>query len=238
MGRFMFSAVLGWFAAALSIALMWPQVWRSCVLRRTAGLSPTATWLGFALPVGWVEYGLLIDDPVQIYTNTVGAGAGIAVLVALLAARAELRQRRFGARAAVGAAVLLSATALTAGLASLPGGEHRTLASVLGMVLTVAVVLANVPQPLALLRDRRQDLSGVSGLRWVLASAANLSWAAYAYSLGQGAVLVCSLTGLACSLVVCTVLVSARRQRAVPPVAASAVASVPRAADQLAVAAA
>ncbi|MBB3098098.1 uncharacterized protein with PQ loop repeat [Actinoplanes campanulatus] len=212
--RILLTAVLGWSAAALTISLMWPQIWTSCVRRRTAGLSPTAIWLGVALPAGWIEYGLLIGDPVQIATNAVGTGAGIAVLVALLAARPELRTRRAGLGAASGAVALLLATAATAGLSNLPGADPRALSSALGVVLTGAVLLANVPQPLALLRDRGQDLSGVSGSRWVLGAASNLSWAVYAAALGQPAVVVCSVTGLLCSLVVCFVLATARRPRA------------------------
>ncbi|GGQ85347.1 SemiSWEET transporter [Couchioplanes azureus] len=218
-------------AAGLSVTLLWPQVWTSAVRRRTAGLSPTATWLGVALPLGWIEYGLLIGDPVQIVTNTVTGLAGLAILVALLVARPDLRRRRTGLGAASGATALLAVTAAAAGLAYLPGSDDRALGSALGVALTGAVLLANLPQPLALLRDRGQDLSGVSGLRWGLSAAANLCWAGYAHDTGQSAVLVCSLAGLISCLVVCVVLVMARRPAPVSAAAVPAgVVAVPRAA--------
>ncbi|GIF14978.1 SemiSWEET transporter [Actinoplanes teichomyceticus] len=206
----MLITVLGWFAAALSMALLWPQVWTSCVRRRTAGLSLTATWLGVALPVGWVTYGLLIGDRVQVVTNTVAAVAGVAVLTALLVTQPALSRRRAGAGAGA-ALVLLLATAAAAGAAQLPGIGGRAAGSVLGAVLTVAVVVANIPQPLALLRDRGQDLSGVSPARWAFAAAANLCWSGYGHGVAQPAVLICGLTGLASSLVVCWVLATAAR---------------------------
>lgn len=206
----MLITVLGWLASACSMALLWPQIWTSCVRRRTAGLSATATWLGVALPVGWVVYGLLIGDRVQVVTNSVAAVAGVAVLVALLVTQPAMRGR--GAVAGAGlAGSLLLVTAGAAGAATLPGVGGTAAGSALGAVLTVAVVVANVPQPLALLRDRTQDLSGVSAPRWALSAAANLCWTGYAYGVSQPAVLLCGLTGLVGSLLVCWVLATAAR---------------------------
>jgi uncharacterized protein with PQ loop repeat len=213
----MLITVLGWSAAALSMALLVPQLWTSCVRRRTAGLSVTATWLGVALPVGWVGYGLLIGDRVQVVTNTVAAVAGVAVLLALFT-----RSGRWGGRLGVGAgaaAVLLLATATAAVGAQWPGVGGHTAGSVLGAILTVAVLVANIPQPVALLRDRGQDLSGVSAARWVFSAAANLCWVGYSYALGQPAVLLCGLAGLLSSAVVCWVLATAARVAPRPGVA-------------------
>jgi uncharacterized protein with PQ loop repeat len=206
----MLITVLGWFASALSMALLWPQVWMSCVRRRPAGLSGSATWLGVALPIGWVTYGLLIGDRVQVVTNSVSAVAGLAVLAAVLFGGAGRRGTGGGAGAR-GALVLVLAAVAAAGATALPGVGSRAAGSVLGVVLTAAVLVANVPQPLCLLRDRGQDLSGVSAARWVFAAAANLCWAGYGYEVAQPAVLVCALSGLVSSVLVCSVLATAAR---------------------------
>src|SRR4051812_47783213 len=169
----MFTSVLGCLGAALSMTLPWPQVWRSCVGRRTTGLSAAACWLGVAIPIGWITYGLLIGDRLQVVSNTVTGAAGFAILVALLMTQPSLRSRRAligGAAGAIG--VLAAATGAAA-----VGGPAA--ASALGGVLAVTAILAAIPQPLSLLRDRTQDLSGLSPLRWRLAAGASSSWFAY-----------------------------------------------------------
>src|SRR3954471_13946389 len=103
----MLTPVLGCLGAAFSMSLPWPQVYRSVARRRTTGLSAAACFLGVALPAGWITYGLLIGDRLQVISNTVTGGAGLAILVALLSARAELRTRRALMTSAGGAAVLL-----------------------------------------------------------------------------------------------------------------------------------
>ena len=175
----MLASALGCLGAALSMSPLWPQVWRSCVRRRTTGLSATACWLGVALPIGWITYGLLIGDRLQVVTNSVTGGAGVAVLVALLLARMDLRTGRKLLVTAAGAAGVLIAAALSAGAAALPRFEGPEAARTLGAVLAVTSILAAVPQPLSLLRDRAQDLSGLSPLRWRLGAGACASWCGY-----------------------------------------------------------
>ena len=72
-------ALLGWLGAALSMSLPWPQVWRSCVQRRTSGSPPRAAGMGAAMPAGWISYGLLTGEAVQVVTNTVTGRRGLAV---------------------------------------------------------------------------------------------------------------------------------------------------------------
>ena len=75
----MFASALGCLGAALSMTLPWPQVWRSVAHRRTTGLSASACWLGVALPIGWITYGLLRGDRIQVVTNSVtGSAAAVA----------------------------------------------------------------------------------------------------------------------------------------------------------------
>src|SRR4051812_33901641 len=104
-------AVLGCLAAALSISVVWPQVWRSCRHGRTLGLSPTTAWLGVALNLCWLTFGALTGDPAQIVTNAVVGTGNTAVLAALLLTQPHLRTRRMLLRTATGAAGLVALAA-------------------------------------------------------------------------------------------------------------------------------
>jgi hypothetical protein len=192
------------------MSLSWPQVWRSCAQGRVTGLSATASWLGVAMPIGWIAYGLLIGDRLQVVTNVVTGGAGVAVLVALLLARLDLRTGRpllitAGASAGVVVAALLSVAA-----AALPQVTGAHVAPALGVVLAAAAMMSGVPQPLSLLRDRTQDLAGLSPLRWRLGLAACACWSIYGLSTGQAAVWVSALVGLASAAIVCAVIAARR----------------------------
>src|SRR3954470_8794706 len=141
-------AVLGCLAAILSIAVVWPQVWRSCRHGRTLGLSPTSAWLGVALNLCWVTFGVLPGDPAQIVTNAVVGVGNTAVLAALLLAQPHLRTRRMLLRTATGAACLVALAAGSgpagSGPRAPPGRVPATLSSVIALVGAVAAV----PQPL------------------------------------------------------------------------------------------
>lgn len=213
----MFTATLGWLAAALSMTLLWPQVWLSCVRRRTSGMSAVSAWLGVAMPAGWVTYGSLAGDGIQMVTNTVTGTAGAALLIALLVTRPELRTARRLLPGAAGAAALLLAAAGAAAGTLLPGVDGADTAPLLGGALTLTSFVSAVPQPLALLRDRGQDLAGLSAPRWWMAAAACTLWAAYGLCTGQPAVWSSAAVGLAGALVVCTVL--ARGPRPAPAAA-------------------
>jgi hypothetical protein len=208
--RIMSTAALGVLGAALSMSLPWPQVWRSCALGRTTGLSASATFLGVAMPAGWITYGLLIGDRLQIVANGVVGVAGLAVLVALLVARADLRSGRALAAGGAAAAAVAGASAVSAIAVALPHVSGGRVAPLLGAVLAVAAALSAVPQPLALLRDRTQDLGGLSPLRWRLGVGACACWSLYGLGTGQAAVWASALAGLAGAAVVCAV-VAARR---------------------------
>jgi uncharacterized protein with PQ loop repeat len=206
----MVTLTLGWLAAALSVLLLWPQVWLSCVKGRTGGMSPTGTWLGAAIPAGWICYGLLLGDPVQIVTNTVTGAAGVALLAAVLVTRPQLRARRAVLPGILSAAAVL-ACAAAAATADLAGARATTTAGFLGTVLAVAGAAANVPQPLALLRDRRQCTAGLSASRWWMTAAASGLWVAYGAGAGQPAVWAGAAWGLITSLTVCVLLTASRR---------------------------
>lgn len=202
----MLTAALGCLGAALSMTLHWPQAWLSCVKGRTGGLSATASWLGVALPAGWITYGLLIGDRIQVATNAVTGAAGAAILIALLLARPDLRAGR-PLLASSGCAVGLLLAAVGSGAATAsPGVDGSDAAPLLGIALAVASILSGIPQPLALLRDRRQDLAGLSPARWQLTAVACAIWTAYGVRTGQVAVWSSAGIGLGSALVVCIVL--------------------------------
>ncbi|WP_275979967.1 SemiSWEET transporter [Couchioplanes caeruleus] len=217
----MFStALLGWFGAALSMSLPWPQVYRSCIQGRTGGLSATACWLGLAMPVGWITYGLLSGETVQVVTNTVNGAAGLGVLAVVLWRRDDLRTGRKLLVTASGAAGVLAAVVVSVAVAALTDATGAHVAAVLGLILAGTSFVSAIPQPLSLLRDRTQDLSGLSPLRWRLAAGACASWMTYGLTTGQTAVWLSAVVGLTSALIVCSILfLAGRTAPAAAPVA-------------------
>ncbi|MEV0900231.1 SemiSWEET transporter [Actinoplanes sp. NPDC049802] len=206
----MLTHAFGFLGAALSMSIAWPQVYRSCVRRRTSGLSATACMLSVAMPLGWVTYGLLIGDRFQVVTNTVSTLTGLAILIALLVTRPALRAGRALLTSAGAAAGVLCALLGTAASAALPQVSGPRAAAMLGTVLAAVSFVSAVPQPLALLRDRTQDVSGLSPVRWTLAASACGSWLVYGLGVGQPAVWASALVGLVSALIVCGVLLVRR----------------------------
>ncbi|MFI1992303.1 SemiSWEET transporter [Actinoplanes sp. NPDC020271] len=200
----------GFLGAALSMSIAWPQVFLSCVRRRTGGLSPAACLLSVAMPAGWLTYGLLISDPIQVVSNTFNLLAGVAVLIALLATRPHLRSARALAGAAGLAGTVLFAICVSAGTAVLPQISPSRAGALLGTVLAVSSLVSALPQPLALLRDRAQDMSGLSPTRFRLAAAASGSWLVYGLGTGQPAVWASASVGVTSALIVCLVLAARR----------------------------
>src|SRR5829696_5398207 len=145
------TAALGFLAAALSIALVWPQVWLSCRHGRTLGLSPTTTWLGVALNLCWLTFGVLIGDPAQIVTNAVVGTGNTAVLAALLLARPQLRETQALLRTAAGAAVLVSLAAGSMASVVVLDADPAAVGAGLGSVISVVGIAAALPQLLSIL---------------------------------------------------------------------------------------
>jgi uncharacterized protein with PQ loop repeat len=207
------TAPLGLLAAALSISVVWPQVWRSCRHGRTLGLSPTTAWLGIALNLCWLTFGLLIGDPAQIVTNTAVGAGNTAVLVALLVAQPHLRTGRMLLRTAVGAAALACLAAGSLLSVAILDASPAAVAGALSAVVSVVNVAAGLPQPLSLLRNRRQDVSGLSAARWRLGAGSCASWVGYGWLIGQPAVSLSAAFGRTCALVMCALLRTRRGTR-------------------------
>jgi uncharacterized protein with PQ loop repeat len=188
------------------MSLSWPQVYKSCVQRRTGGLSATACALGVAMPLGWITYGLLSGERIQIVTNSVTGAAGLAILVALLVTQPSLRSARALRVSAGAAGAVLTGALLSASVAALPQVRGTQVAPLLGLALALVAVLAAIPQPLALLRNPTMDLSGLSPLRWRMAAGACSSWLLYGILTGQPGVWASASAGLISAGIVCTVL--------------------------------
>src|SRR3954453_726047 len=136
------TAALGFLAAALSISVVWPQVWRSCRHGRTRGLSPTGTWLGVGLNLCWLTFGILIGDPAQIATNVVVGAANTAVLVSVLVTQPHLRSSRMLLRTGTGALGLAALAAVSMLAVILHDAQPADVEATLGPVISVIGALA------------------------------------------------------------------------------------------------
>jgi uncharacterized protein with PQ loop repeat len=208
-------AALGCLAAALSIAVVWPQVWRSCRHRRTLGLSPTSAWLAVALNVCWLTFGVLTGDPAQMITNAVVGTGNTAVLVALLLSQPRLRTRRVLLRTAAGGVGLVAFAGASLLAVAVLGARPAAVAATLGAINALVGSIAALPQPLRLLRDRAQDVSGLSVARWRLGAGACASWTSYGWLGHQPAVWLGAGFGATCALLMCLLLRSRTAQPAV-----------------------
>jgi uncharacterized protein with PQ loop repeat len=209
-------AALGCLAATLSIAVVWPQVWRSCRHRRTLGLSPTSAWLAVGLNVCWLTFGALTGDPAQMVTNAVVGTGNSAVLAALLLTQPHLRTRRALLHTAAGAAGLVALAGGSVLAVAVLGAAPAGVAAGLSSVIAVVGSIAALPQPLRLLRDRTQDVSGLSVARWRLGAGSCASWTSYGWLGHQPAVSLGAGFGLTCALLMCALLRGRTAQPAGP----------------------
>jgi uncharacterized protein with PQ loop repeat len=207
-------AVLGFLAAALSIAVIWPQVWLSCRHGRTLGLSPTSSWLSVALNLCWLSFGLLTGDLAQVLTHVVVGAGNTAVLAALLLSQPHLRSRRMLLRSATGAACLAALAVGSLVAAAFGGADSAAVAVALGSVIGLVGAVAASLQPLRLVRNPAVDLSGLSPSRWRMGAGSSASWATYGVLIDQPMVWLSSGFGLGCALLMCGMLRSRRSARA------------------------
>ena len=214
------TAALGFLAAALSIALVWPQVWLSCRRSRTRGLSPTSCWLAVGLNACWLTFGLLTRDPAQITTNAVVGAGNTAVLAALLFSQPRLRTRTALLRTAAGAAVLAAVAAGSIGSVVVLGADRAEVGTALGALVSLVGAGTACVQPLTMLRDRAQDLSGLSSVRWRLGAGANASWLSYGLLRHEPAVFLSAGMGFSCAVVVCGLLLRRSAPASAPATAA------------------
>src|SRR3954453_12118913 len=146
------TAALGFLAAPPSPAMVWPRVWPSSRHRRARGLSPTTGWLGVALNLCWLTFGLLTGDPAQIITNAVVGVGNTAVLTAMLITQPHLRSRRTLLRTSACSAVLTALAAGSLGAVAVLHAAPAAVAAPLGAVASLVGVAAALSQSLSLLR--------------------------------------------------------------------------------------
>lgn len=154
---------LGWLATACVVGLNLPQVWRSCVHRRTDGLPAARFWVAGLVSVVWLGYGLYGGGLVQVVLNTTTVLLNAALLLALPAAR-----RGTARWAPAAAATLLAVVALGEA-----GGKEAV-----GVVGAVVGTVLYLPQLLAL-RHRHRGTDGVSDAALWLQGAGGGCWLGY-----------------------------------------------------------
>jgi uncharacterized protein with PQ loop repeat len=199
-------AALGFFSAALSISVVWPQVWRSCRHGRTLGLSPTTSWLAVGLNLCWLTFGLLTGDAAQVITHVVVGVGNTAVLAALLRAHPHLRRGPMLLRTAAGAWALAALAAGSALSVVLLAADPAAVATGLSAMTSLVAAAAAVPQPMSLLLDPAQDISGLSPARWRLGAGSCASWMGYGWFVGEPVVWMSAGFGLACAVLMCALL--------------------------------
>jgi hypothetical protein len=158
------------------------------------------------LNVCWLTFGALTGDPAQMVTNAVVGTGNTAVLTALLLTQPHLRTRGTLLRTAAGAAGLLALASGSLLAVAVLGAHPAIVAAALSSVIAVVGSIAALPQPLRLLRDRAQDVSGLSVTRWRLGAGATASWTSYGWLGHQPAVWLGAGVGLTCSLLMCALL--------------------------------
>ncbi len=206
--------VLPWILVVSSTSLSLPQIWLSCFRGRTSGLDLTASLLAPTISLGWLIFGLLLQDGLQILVNSVTAACNLAILAALMVRRPDARSgtsllRALPLSTLLAAGVLAVITCWFTGMLS-----QNAAASAVGTVTVVFTFIAVVPQPVALLRDRRQDVSGVSVGRFALSAVSALLWSLYGVLTGSPIVVTSAVLGAASAGVVVYCVLTAGRQSA------------------------
>jgi uncharacterized protein with PQ loop repeat len=185
--------VFAWAGGGFGVLLSWPQAWRLWVDREHAGLSLSASVLGFVAPVAWVAYGVAQRSLPQIVTNLLVVLGGAAVLAGQVR-RARPDTRRW---------LPLTVASLTLTLGLFAYAPAATVGWLAGLV----TLASTLPQVVLLLRARMRgpvDARGVARARWVLSLSCNSAWLVYGVLRGD---VVIATTALVIALLSAAVLV-------------------------------
>lgn len=207
-------SVLPWILMVTSTVLAFPQIWMSCIRGRTQGLDLTACLLAPTLSAAWLIFGLLTGDMLQITVNAMTLSCNAAILLALLMRRPDTRSapmliRSLPLPVLLGVAVLAMSSLAVTGLLS-----FAVAGSAVGMVTVAFSFVALVPQPVALLRDRTQDMSGISLGRYALTVLSNTLWTAYGLLIASPIVTASALLGVSSAVVVVYCVLTVERRAA------------------------
>ena len=185
-------------AVVLALTHPVPQVVRVLRTRTVAGVSGPTTWMGLAVNVAWVSYGVARGlVPVAVLSGAYVLG--YVVVAALLV--------RGGNRRGIGWALL--AGAAMAGLAAVGGW------GLLGTVLALAVLPQFLPQ--AVEAWTSDDLTGLSPGTYLLGLLDGVVWGGFGLVVGDGPLM---LYGAVMCTVATAVLVGRARWAARQPVTA------------------
>lgn len=153
--------IFGWSGAAIFVARLLPQPWRLWRTHVRLGVS----WLGvanaIASTVGWLIYGLAVDNPILWVPSLVALFPEVATL-ALVGLRPPDRRQT----------VLFALWAGVVAVAYPLGGV-----AVLGSVIGIGVLMGVLPHVVVALRSDR--LTGVAPRTWQVALLDGAIWGAY-----------------------------------------------------------
>lgn len=156
----------GVWCTVLSIAFVWPQVWRTVRHDTTHGISPFATLHGMVGAALWLTYGLL-EGIAAVWVSNVSFIIAQSI-IGYVMLRQERMDRVLILRFAATLAVLLSVGAPVS-------------AAVVGWIATVVSASSMLPTVAHVAREK--NLHGISVLSWAITITASVSWMAYGFML-------------------------------------------------------
>ena len=180
------TGLLGGMGTLVGLVRALPQLVRLARQRDAHGVSLDTAATSSIVSFGWATYGVWTDQPpVALATGASGiVFAGVAVLAVRYGRRpSELRT------APVWLVVLFVAAAAQGSTG-------------LGVLLPISVLVANVPQILAVFRE--SDLAGLSAATWVLSATDGLVWGTYAIVADDRPILVFGILQFTTSLIIVT----------------------------------
>lgn len=188
--------LFGYLGAALGASMVVPQIARTLRDRTLTGVSALSWAMGAFSCGGWLLYGIVGHEVVQIPGNVVIVGGSIAV--ALLAP----------ARVAV----LLRALLIGTGLAAYAAIAFLTSAAVVvGIAISIGV-MSSLPQVVKSVRRPQHNRSAVSLSTWWMRVLSQSCWLAFAVLVRDWSVFASSLYVQTCNV---TILTAESRRAAV-----------------------
>jgi len=184
-------------ASVLGVAMLIPQALTISRRGDFSGVSPSWIGGGLAINLGWIGYSLAADLP-----GLLPVAMGATVLYGWMASMVRSTSRAMFAKAMVGAATLGALFAI----AAFVGG-------VAGVGIVVASLYAGQFAPAAWSAVTSTDVSGISLLTWVLASAEAGLWAFYGSYQGDLNLVVGGVGAILMSAVVIIAVLRARNPR-------------------------
>lgn len=166
------TTILGAFGTLIGLVRATPQLTRLVRARDAHGVSLDTAATSSIVSFGWATYGVLTEQPAVALAT--GASGIVFAAITVVAERLGRSTRELRA-APIWFLVLASAAALR-------GSDG------LGFLLPISVLVANVPQIAAALREH--DLTGLSTGTWLLSVSDGLVWGLYALASGDTSILV------------------------------------------------